>query len=191
MSWPPRTDPEAELEVVARALQAAAHAAPDSPRADEIRARLLATVPGSRRGSLFMPLAFAAAVLVLVLIVAVGAPAVGSLIRDLTDRTPSLPAPETAEPDDSVDVSVPMHTPDLTEPAPSPPSPIPTASHAAQEAGPPVPSAPAPGQQGDTSTPRPGGPPDPPPTGPPDPPPAGPPFPIPTPPATGPPSGVP
>ncbi len=182
MSWPRRSHGDEEIERVARALQAAAHGAPDSPGAGEIRARVLEGV--SARGSrsrLLTPVMVAAVAVVLALIVAIGAPAVGSLVRDLARPPHPVVAPPSnpaVEPDDAEDLRVPMRTPGPTDEAPlATASPVPTTGDPSSEGGPPG------GAPAGTVTPAPGGPPDPRPTGPP--------FPIPTPPVTGPPPGLP
>lgn len=182
MSWPRRSDGDEEIERVARALEAAAHGAPDSPRAVEIRAHVLEGVSarGSRGSAALTPVMVVAVAVVLALIVAIGAPAVGSLVRDLA-RPPhpdvAPPSSSAVEPDDAEDLRVPMRTPVPADEAPlATASPVTTTGDPSSEGGPQ-------GTPTGTVTPAPGGPPDPRPTGPP--------FPIPTPPVTGPPPGLP
>ena len=181
MNWLRRTNqrsidnPEA-LEPIVRALDAAAHEVPPSPRADAIRTGLLEGLEaGSRVPGAWAGLALAAAVLVLAILIGVGGPAIGSFIGDLLDRSaPSLPVPPDASPnpDDAIDRF--DGAPD--ERRTPVPSPLPSLRPAV-----PSPEAPA---AGPSSAPEP-------PADPPATPPGGPPDPLPTPPRTGPPDWAP
>lgn len=175
------------IEPIARALEAAAHEAPPSLRGSAIRASLLESLDREAAGSAtagWLNVALAAAILVLVVLVSVGAPAIGSMIGDLIQREPGDPSPPslpvgTPALDDPRDAPEPVPT-TPTSPDGTPPDPMPTASEteADQPAAQPT-SAPA--------ADPPGGRPDPLPA----PPVTGPPGPLPTPPPPGPPDWAP
>lgn len=93
-----RRDTDA-VDDIARMLEAAAAEAPPSPRMELLRSALLDSVPSRRFDGLLAPLAVAAVVLLGVLL-AVGAPAVGTMIVDMLDR--AAPAPALPEPTDGI-----------------------------------------------------------------------------------------
>lgn len=187
-----RLDADMVDEVESR-LRAAAHEAPPSPRAEEIRAALLEDV-GADRPLLpgFAPLALAAGALLLALAIGVGAPAIGSFIGTLLDRGPApsedaLPLPSSTERTD-VD-GLPMRTdaPIPTREVPASPSVEPAGAGGddRDDSG----SVPA-----DRASPQPSAAPTDAPISSPSPspwPPGDPPRPVPTPPPTGPPPGTP
>lgn len=175
-----------QLDDIARMLEAAAADAPRAPRMELARAALLDSIPAHRPSPLLAPLAVAAVVLLGVLL-AVGAPAVGSMISDMLDRVgpaPALPEPTDGTPPTDTDATV--DAPSVVSPSADAALPKRPATDGA--ATPPIDSPPV-------ATPRPGD--DEPPGGVPGPPAdPGPPMPVPTPPVitpppTGPPPGVP
>jgi hypothetical protein len=176
------------VEPIARALEAAAHEAPPSLRSSAIRASLLENLDREAAGSAtagWLNVALAAAILVLVALVSVGAPsAIGSMIGDLLQREPGDPSPpllpvETPALDDRRNAPEPVLT---TTPSPdgTPPDPMPTAAETEADQPTPEPaSAPAADPPGGRRDPLP------------TPPVTGPPGPLPTPPPPGPPDGAP
>lgn len=177
----PHDTPEEALDDVARSLEAAAHEAPPSRRAETLREALLDDVGVDRHVAPgLVPLALAAGVLLLALVVGIGGPAVGSWIGDMLDVSQPAPSgPElnaTDEPDHD-DLREPSRTASPRWSPPAVPSPsasgAPNGSSDPSPAGgdePPVAPTPTP-----TPTPTPDGPP---PHASPD----GPPSPMPTPP---------
>ena len=115
-----------DTDDIARMLEAAAADAPRSPRQELLRAALLDSVASRRSNPFLAPLAVAAVVLLGVLL-AVGAPAEGSMISDILDR--SGPAPARPGPTDPAPPSGPEDTleapripPSADAAVPSPPS---------------------------------------------------------------------
>jgi hypothetical protein len=186
--------PEEAIEDVVRVLEAAAHEAPPSRRAEAIRQQILEEVGADRRSVPgLVPLAIAASVLVLGLLVGVGGPAVGSWLGDQLHRLPPSVdgVNDNGTDDDSASPSVPQLPQHEDPTAPTrgeSPSDAPS-SPDATESGEPSPapgstSAPAPMPTPDDDDDDDGGPP-------PHTSPGGPPSPMPTPPQSGPPSGTP
>lgn len=187
-----RFDADLVDEVEAR-LRAAAHDAPPSPRAEEIRAALLEHVGANRMPVPGLaPLALVAGALLLALAVGVGAPAIGSFIGTLLDRGPvpsedALPPPSSTERIDAEGLPMPTDAPIPTREVPASPSvePAGVGGDDRENSGsaPPDPaSAPPSAAPSEAPVPSPS----------PSPwPPADPPRPIPTPPPTGPPPGTP
>ncbi|MGH2417027.1 MAG: hypothetical protein ACRDFY_01710 [Candidatus Limnocylindria bacterium] len=106
---------DASLDEIGRMLEAAVLAAPPSPRADVIRARLVAAAAladGGRSSGVTMPILrplALVAVLLLIVALAIAAPAVGSFIDGLTDDgvtpppPPPMPSPSVQDADDRTD----------------------------------------------------------------------------------------
>lgn len=119
--------PEEALDDVARSLEAAAHEAPPPRRAETIREALLDDVGADRRAAPgLMPLALAAGVLLLALVVGIGGPAVGSWIGDMLDISQPAPnGPELNATDeaDHDDLREPSRTAAPRSPSPAVPSP--------------------------------------------------------------------
>jgi hypothetical protein len=128
MRWlrPPRDDGSADASVdeTADLLRAAVHEAPPSPRAEEMRDRVLARVAEERRPVPgLVPVAIVAAVLLVTLAIGVGAPAVGTFFESV--RESATPIPSVSEesqgprssPSATDDLDAPMH------PRPTPSSP--------------------------------------------------------------------
>jgi hypothetical protein len=197
----PHDTPEEAVDDILRALEAAAHEAPPSQRAEAIRQQLLDDVGADRRSLPgLVPLAIAASVLVLGLLVSLGAPAVGSWLGEQLDRTPPTEDAVDGAHHDGEHTSPSVHAlpqhedpeapsrgalpSDAASPAASPaggvpaggvpePSPVPGATEAPVD-----PAVPSPPEDDDAVSPPPFGTP-------------GPPSPIPTPPPVGPPPGTP
>ncbi|HEX2884041.1 MAG TPA: hypothetical protein VHQ42_05650 [Candidatus Limnocylindria bacterium] len=115
------------LEALERELELAAAEAPPSPRVDQTRVRLLASLEEADGGGRPVPGAVLAAVVVLLLalVVAVGAPAVGSYLEDVFDETspaPVVPSPsqDSTSRDGAEDLArVPRVRTDAPAPSPS------------------------------------------------------------------------
>lgn len=116
---------DASLEEAADLLRAAAHEAPSSPRAEEVRELVLARVAGDERPRVpgLVPVAITALVLLVTLAIGVGAPAVGTFLESVRESATPIPSwtEESDEPQPSPpaadDLDVPLH------PGPSPSTP--------------------------------------------------------------------
>ena len=187
-----RFDADAVDEVESR-LRAAAHEAPPSPRAEEIRAALLEGVGADRTPvPRLAPLALVAGALLLALAIGVGGPAIGSFIGTLLDRDPvpsedALPLPSSTERIDVDGLPMPTDAAIPTREVPGSPAVEPAGlggdDREDSRSAPPDPASPPPSaapSEAAAPSPSPG------PW-----PPRDPPRPVPTPPPTGPPPGTP